>query len=76
MQQSSSNERDPNDDTDITYLVLACGKSAGLSFQEMNLLRVQDVIAIGNALAGDAEDEEKDTVRDATQADIDHFYSS
>jgi hypothetical protein len=42
----------------------------------MNLLRVQDVIAIGNALAGDAEDEEKDTVRDATQADIDHFYSS
>ena len=47
----------------------------GLSFGEMALLRVQDIIDLGHAHSYDSESkkEDKPKVRDATQEDIDKW---
>jgi len=50
--------------------VLAVGKRIGLSFAEMNELRVTDLLDLARAYAG----AKNDGPRMATQADIDAFY--
>ena len=51
--------------------LLAIGKKAGLSFDEMNLLRVRDLLKFVQIYTGN--DEETETVRQATQADFDRW---
>ena len=50
--------------------LLAIGKKAGLSFDEMNLLRVRDLLKFVQIYTGNNEETE---VRQATQADFDGF---
>jgi hypothetical protein len=50
--------------------LLAIGKKAGLSFDEMNLLRVRDLLKFVQIYTGKAESTE---VRQATQTDFDSF---
>lgn len=52
--------------------LLAIGKKAGLSFDEMNLLRVRDLLKYVQIYTGSG-DEETETVRQATQADFDRW---
>jgi len=47
------------------------GKRAGLSFTEMNELRIQDLLDYVRAYTGQKDD----APRMATQADIDAFYA-
>ena len=51
--------------------LLAIGKKAGLSFEEMNLLRVRDLLKFVQIYTGN--NEETETVRQATQADFDRW---
>ncbi|MFD1885578.1 hypothetical protein [Paenibacillus wenxiniae] len=53
--------------------VMAIGKRIGLDFSEMNQLRVRDLFGLANSYTG--REENKDRPRDATQSDIDSFYS-
>lgn len=53
--------------------LLALGKRAGLTFDEMNQLRVRDLIGIVESYTGA---DERERPKEATQADIDAFYSS
>ena len=50
--------------------LLAIGKKAGLTFDEMNLLRVRDLLKYVQIYTGNDEETE---VRQATQADMDRF---
>lgn len=50
--------------------LLAIGKRAGLTFDEIGLLRVSDLIEYARLYAGVKDD----APRRATQADIDKFY--
>ena len=52
--------------------LLAIGKKAGLSLDEMNLLRVRDLLKFMQIYTGSG-DEETETVRQATQADFDRW---
>lgn len=52
--------------------LLAIGKKAGLSFDEMNLLRVRDLLKYVQIYTGRG-DEETETVGQAGQADFDAF---
>ncbi len=51
--------------------LLAVGKQTGLSFAEINELRVCDLLDYAGAYAGS----KKDTPYKATQADIDKFFA-
>lgn len=51
--------------------LLAVGKCAGLSFEEINELRIRDLLAYVDELAED----HKSKSRMATQADIDAFFA-
>jgi len=53
--------------------LLAMGKKAGLSFEEINLLRVRDLIKFVRIYAGNGEEDTERQVRQATQADFDSF---
>ena len=55
---------------DLELLVI--GKKAGLSFEEMNLFRVRDLLKYVQIYTGSG-DEETETVRQATQVDFDRF---
>ena len=50
--------------------LLAIGKKAGLSFEEINMFRVRDLIKFVQIYTGNDEETE---VRQATQADFDGF---
>lgn len=52
--------------------LLAIGKRAGLSFDEINMMRVQDLIEYARIFAGPVKDNKP---RKATKADIDRFFS-
>jgi hypothetical protein len=52
--------------------LLAIGKKAGLTFDEMNLLRVRDLLKFVQIYTGSGN-EETETVRQATQADFDRW---
>jgi hypothetical protein len=58
-----------SDRPDLEWLAL--GVHCGLRFDEMNLLRVQDLADYADIYLPQSDD---DTVRDATQADIDAFF--
>lgn len=67
-------EREQRSEARATALdLLALGKRAGLTFDEMNQLRVRDLVGIVEAYTGDGED---GGAREASQADVDAFYSS
>ncbi|MGG4499022.1 hypothetical protein [Brevibacillus reuszeri] len=50
--------------------ILSVGKRIGLSFMEMNDLRIRDLFDLVKSYAGGKDDEP----RNATQPDIDAFY--
>lgn len=58
-------------------MLLAIGKRAGLSFEEINELRVRDLIAYAEIMIATNDDDRKKVNRPkkATQEDIDRFYS-
>ena len=50
--------------------LLAIGKKAGLTFEEINLFRVRDLLKFVRIYTGSNDD---NTIRQATQADFDSF---
>jgi hypothetical protein len=54
---------------------LAVGKRAGLSFEEMNELRIRDLRDYVDAYVDTYEDKKNRKTRMATQEDIDRFFS-
>ena len=52
---------------------IAVGKHLGLSFDEMAVMRIQDVAALADITVKKRESATKPTVRKATQADIDRL---
>jgi hypothetical protein len=56
----------------MDLMLLCVGKKAGLSFDEINLMRVQDLLDYTNIYS----EQDKDKPRKATQTDIDKFYAS
>lgn len=53
--------------------VMAIGKRIGLDFTEMNQLRVRDLFGLADSYTG--KEDKKAQEKDATQSDIDAFYS-
>ena len=51
--------------------LLAIGKKAGLTFDEINLFRVRDLLKFVSIYAGNNNDE--DTIKQAGQSDFDSF---
>lgn len=51
---------------------MAVGKRTGLSFEEINEMRVCDLLGYARAYTG----KEDDAPREATQADIDKFFAA
>lgn len=64
-----ADETDYPERMDLQLLVF--GKKMGLSFEEINMLRVSDLMQFIHIFA--ARQEEKDTTRRATQSDFDDF---
>ena len=60
-----------NDFEDLEITILATAKKAGLSFVELNDLRVRDYIKFMEIFTGETENKP----RQATQDDIDRFLS-
>ena len=73
MEVESSGSGEPSDTEPerMDLELLAIGKKAGLSFDEMNLFRVRDLLKYIQIYTGN--NEETETVRQATQADMDRF---
>ncbi|PUF85758.1 MULTISPECIES: hypothetical protein [unclassified Geobacillus] len=73
---AEESERKENNDTAyeqperLDLELLAIGKRTGLSFSEMNELRVRDLLAYADIYIGD----KKQKTRMATQEDIDRFF--
>jgi hypothetical protein len=51
--------------------LLAIGKKAGLTFDEINLFRVRDLLKFVSIYAGNNDDE--DIIKQAGQSDFDNF---
>jgi len=66
--QEKKQESDEQGDLAIRTLII--GKRIGLSFEEMNLLRVSDLFDMAREHSGKRDD----TPRKATQDDINAFY--
>ena len=66
---SKSNEEPENDFDRLDLELLAIGKKAGLSFAEINMFRVSDLIKYVKIYTGNDEQQAKH----ATQADFDSF---
>lgn len=71
IQLESKNNSNSKRKSRIEIDLLAIGKRTGLSFAEMNELRVKDLLYYANSYLGT----EDDGVREATQEDIDRFYA-
>lgn len=56
--------------TDLAIRTLAIGKRIGLTFEEINILRVTDLFELANDYLG----KKNDGPRMATQDDIDAFF--
>jgi hypothetical protein len=72
-QQSDNTVYEPPERPDLELLVI--GKRAGLSFDEMNELTVNDLIKFVNIYVDMATGKQKPRRRMATQADIDAFFA-
>jgi hypothetical protein len=71
VEQNENNEI-PNEKPErLDLTLLAIGKRTGLSFAEMNELRVRDLLAYADIYIGN----KKPRARMATQEDIDRFFS-
>lgn len=70
MEAESNGEPSDEEPERIDLELLAIGKKAGLTFEEMNLMRVRDLIKFVRIYSGNNEEE---TERQATQADFDAF---
>ena len=65
----TSLRKDPKSDSrsvDVALEWLLVGKRLGLSFEEMNLLRIRDIALMADIMLGE-------TVTEATQEDIDRL---
>ena len=71
MEASDNGEPSDTEPERMDLELLAIGKKAGLSFDEMNLLRVRDLLKFVQIYTGN--NEETETVRQAAQADFDSF---
>ena len=71
MEASDNGEPSDTEPERMDLELLAIGKKAGLTFDEMNLLRVRDLLKFVQIYTGN--NEETETVRQATQADFDAF---
>ena len=71
MEAKSNGEPSDAEPDRMDLELLAIGKKAGLSFDEMNLLRVRDLLKYVQIYTGN--DEETETVRQATQTDFDRW---
>lgn len=70
--EADGNEKGDDAEPDRMDLeLLAIGKKAGLSFEEINMFRVRDLLKYVSIFTG----AEKEKPRKATQADIDKFFS-
>jgi hypothetical protein len=70
-QQSDDTVYEPPERLDLE--LLAIGKRTGLSFSEINELRVRDLLAYADIYIGNKK--QKPRRRMATQADIDAFFA-
>ena len=70
MEAESNGEPSDTEPERMDLELLAIGKKAGLSFDEMNLLRVRDLLKYVQIYTGNDEGAE---IRQATQADMDRF---
>ena len=70
MEAESNGEPSDTEPDRMDLELLAIGKKAGLTFDEMNLMRVRDLIKFVRIYSGNNEEE---TERQATQADFDNF---
>lgn len=68
--ESPSPQAQDNDLNNFEIELLAIGKKIGLSFAELNELRVTDLFAMAEIYSG----RKGDKPRAATQVDIDAFY--
>lgn len=59
----------------LDIVLLATGKRANLSFEEMNEMRVQDLLDYIKVFVGQQPTGRKETRRMATQEDIDRFFT-
>ena len=71
MEASDNGEPSDTEPDRMDLELLAIGKKAGLSFEEMNLFRVRDLLKFVQIYTGN--NEETETVRQATQADFDRW---
>ncbi len=67
--EATDTESDPPERMDLQLLVV--GKKMGLTFDEINMFRVCDLVKFVHIYA--AQQEERDTVRQANQSDFDSF---
>ena len=70
MEESSKSKGTGGESDCIELELLVIGKKAGLSFEEINLLRVRDLIQLANIYTG----AEKKKPRRAGQEDIDKLF--
>ena len=71
MEASDNGEPSDTEPERMDLELLAIGKKTGLTFEEMNLFRVRDLLKFVQIYTGN--DEETETVRQATQADFDRW---
>lgn len=71
METNDNGEPSDTEPDRMDLELLAIGKKAGLTFDEMNLLRVRDLLKYVQIYTGN--NEETETVRQAGQADFDAF---
>ncbi|HAN09361.1 MAG TPA: hypothetical protein DCP90_01975 [Clostridiales bacterium] len=67
QQEANSNEVDEN----IELTILVIGKKSGLNFEEINQLRVGDILKFARIYNGNSTQKS----RQANQTDIDTFYA-
>ena len=70
METNDNGEPSDTEPDRMDLELLAIGKKAGLTFDEMNLLRVRDLLKYVQIYTGNDEGTE---VRQATQADFDRW---
>ena len=69
--EASGKDSQENKETATVLDLLALGKRSGLTFEEMNELRVRDLVGMVESYTGT----KKEGPREATQEDIDAFYA-
>lgn len=71
MEASDNGEPSDTEPDRMDLELLVIGKKTGLTFEEMNMFRVRDLLKFIHIYAGEKDDQ--NTVRQAGQADFDAF---